>query len=244
MELPAEWPAFAAAAAAAGLVQGSLGFGFSLVTLTGAAFFLPLDVVVPAVAVLSAVIYTGQLTVMRDSLVLKDGLVIVAGMLMGVPGGVALLRFGEPKWLLAALGLVLVLGSASQAMRRGERVERGRKVAFVAGLAGGVLSGSLGTGGPPVVLYTQTQPWKPARMAAVLVFAFLSSTLATLVGYSVSGMLGRTSGMLALVGAPVAALGWVIGFRIFSALPEAAFRSIVQASLAVVGVWYVVRAFA
>jgi uncharacterized protein len=241
VDVPAELPVVAAAFLAAGAVQGSLGFGFGLVGLVGAATVLPVSFAVPLVACIALWVYIGHLGLLRKSFNKNDAAPMVAGMLLGVPFGVLLLRFGEPTWLLGALGVVLLAGTFAQ-LRGATPVERGPRTGFAAGAAGGVLAGALGTGGPPLVLYVSSQPWSPSRGTACLVACFGAAAVAQLIGYTVSGLFGWEQIVLAALGAPAAVVGLLLGQSVFKRLPEAGFRAVVQAVLACVGGWYVFRA--
>lgn len=241
MELPPELAVVAAGALAAGVVQGALGFGFGLVALTGAVLVLPVPEAVPTVASLALWVYLGLLWVLRGDLRARDGVPLVVGLLGGVPVGVALLRFGEPTWLLAGLGGVLLVGTGLQAFGGPPKGEAGRGWGLAAGLTGGVLSGSLGIPGPPAVLYVSAQAWTPSRGTACLQMFLGAGAGAQLVGYGVSGMLGSRALLLAAGCAPAAIVGLLLGQRLFRRLPEEWFRRTVQACLATLGVWFLVR---
>lgn len=241
MELPPELPMIAAAALAAGAVQGAMGFGFGLVALSGAALVLPVPEAVPLVACLGLWVYGSLLFVLRRDLHLRDGGPLLLGLLGGVPVGIALLRFGEPTLLLAALGAVLLLGTVFQTVGGPPKAEAGPRWGLAAGLASGVLSGSLGTPGPPALLYVSSQPWSPARVTACMQLLLGSAAAAQLVGYAASGMLSAGSLRLAAGCIPAAVVGLGLGQTVFKRLPEVWFRRIVRASLAALGVFFLVR---
>ncbi len=243
MTPPPELLSVALACAVAGVVQGSLGFGFGLVAISGSAFVLSMADAVPAISALGVWVYAGMLWVLRRELVVRDAAVMLVGLGLGVPFGVLLLRFGDPTWLLVGLGLVLLVGTAIQAFG-GAPKAGGGGWAWAAGLAGGVLGGSVGSGGPPVVLFVASRPWSPARGTACLQLIFFVMTAVQLVGYTASGLLGREELVLAAGGAPAAVLGLAIGQTAFRRIPEQWFRRTVQACLACLGVWFVVRGIA
>ncbi len=241
MPLPTELIVVALAFAVAGVVQGALGFGFGLVSLSISAFVLAVSDAVPTVSLLGVFVYAGMLHLLRSDLVLRDALGMGVGLLAGVPVGVALLRFGEPTWLLAGLGAVLLVGTAMQVFGGPPKAAGGERWGLAAGLLGGVLGGSLGSGGPPVVLYVSSRPWTPARGTACLQLIFLGMTATQLVGYGVSGLLGAQEATLALAGAPAAVGGLWLGRTAFHRVPELWFRRTVQASLACLGLWFLSR---
>lgn len=243
MDLPPELLPVAAGFLLAGVVQGALGFGFGLVSVTCAALVLDLPQVVPVVSSVAVVVYSVTALVLRASFVPRDLAPLALGIVFGVPVGVVLLKNVPSSWLLAGLGVVLLAGTANQLRQSGPPPELGPAWGTGAGLMAGVLAGSVGFGGPPAILYVASQPWSKERTTALLQVLFVSTTALQLVGYGVAGLLQSDRVRLAVWCAPAAAVGLALGMAVFRKLPEAGFRRLVQASLAVLGAWFLLKAF-
>jgi hypothetical protein len=161
---------------------------------------------------------------------------IAAGVVVGVPLGTYALKTGSPDVVLTALGLFLVAVSLILLrLRDGRRVDWPRWSAPPVGLAGGVLTGLFGTGGPPLIIYYHLAGMAKGAFRGNLMAIFLLQTCLRVPAYAVSGLITAPrfwSGMLLV---PAALVGTWLGQRLHVQLSERAFRRLVSLLLGIIG---------
>ena len=141
---------------------------------------------------------------------------LLLGSLCGLVVGAFLLAALPLPWLRRGLGILTLLFGLSRFTPIAARVAPtpSRRLAFLGvpvGFASGLLTGAIGTGGPPVVAYLHYRLATPAARRATLLLYFMVLDLARLPGYL---RLGIGSATLLWTGAaliPFALLGIVCG---------------------------------
>jgi uncharacterized protein len=225
-------------AAVAGFVQGLSGFAFGLVA-TSFWIWVIEPQLAAALAVFGAL--TGQviaaLTVRRGfrwSLLLP----FLAGGVIGVPVGVALLpRLDVPAFKLM-LGLLLVIWCPLMLMARQlPRVRIGGRYAdAVAGALGGVMGGIGGyTGVIPTLWCTLRGFDKDAQRVVVQNFNLAALAFA-MASYLAAGVVTREMLPLFAIVAPAMLVPTLIGTRVYIGISEARFRQVVLGLLTLSGV--------
>jgi hypothetical protein len=117
----------------------------------------------------------------------------------------------------------------------------GRFWRWAAGGAAGIIGGAVGTPGPPVILYVTAQGWSPRTIKANLQAFLIVNQSVILAGYWWAGLLTAEVGLFALAFAVPAAVGLVLGMRLFDRVDHVRFRKIVFALLFVSGLALLVR---
>lgn len=236
----------AAGAAAAGFVQGLSGFAFGLVAMAIWAWGLEPTLAGPLVVFGSL---TGQLIAARP--VLRGAnpmpaIPFVLGGLVGVPMGVALLRYIDPLTFKTALGVLLMVWCPIMLMARDlPRIEwGGQKADAVVGWIGGVMGGLGGLTGPAPILWGTLRGWERHKQRVMfMVFNLTMSTL-TIVIYVVSGTIPLSAWPLFAVVLPAMLLPSLAGYRLYHRVSDALFRRIVLGLLSVTGVILVISSLA
>lgn len=237
-----DWAGMACAVLAAYTVFGMTGFGSAVVAVPILVHFVPLQFAVPLVMLLDLV---STLTVgaLNWRLVARAELLrLMPFMILGVIAGVTLLVNVEPRWLLLALGIFVVLNAVWNLMRRAPAHPVSALWSVPAGVSGGVFSALFGTGGPIYTTYlarrVDTASFRPTSSTIILM-----SGLIRLVTFGSSGLLqqpGLITDWLWLL--PVCALGVFIGSRLHAKLSPERVRQALFVLLAVSGAGVIVRA--
>ncbi len=222
---------------AAGTVYVVLGFGVGLIAVGCLALVLP--------DVRDVVVLLFFVTVPAEVYVVASGwrmirwrvvLPVCSGIVVGVPLGTWVLRFGEPSFLLLLLGLLLVAaGTAFLGLGERRGVRAPGWVGPSVGLMSGVLGGMLGTGGPPLILYYQLSGADKSTFRQSLMVIFLLVTLVRLPTYALSGLLTPARAWSGLAVVPTALLGVWLGSRLHVRVSEAGFRRLVSLALVLLG---------
>lgn len=229
-------------AVAAGFVQGLSGFAFGMVAMS-----IWVWGVEPRVATVMAVAggLTGQIVAavsMRRGLRLALLWPFLAGALVGVPLGVALVPHMNAALFKLTLGALLVVFCPAMLLApRFPRVNFGGRVADgVAGAAGGVMGGIGGFTGVVPTLWCTLRGYDKDVQRSLIQNFNLAALSMTLAAYIVSGNVTREMLPLFALVAPALLIPSLLGARIYVGLSEAAFRRVVLALLTASGVTMVV----
>jgi uncharacterized membrane protein YfcA len=231
----------AAVAAVAGVVRGFSGFGAALIMAPGFLLVVsPQDAVVMTVLLNFMTITQLLGPALRQVNWRELGPMGLAGM-AGVPLGSVLLIAVDGGVIRRVIGAV-VLGF-SVAMLAGWRYTgpRTRGATLVVGALGGMLTGSAGVGGPPVILYllSNDRPMAESRAGFIVFFTFIQ--LAALPVFLVAGLVSwRLLGHTALL-VPLYLIATHVGARLFARANEALARRLALGLLVVIGLATLVR---
>lgn len=236
--MDAPWLLVVVGAAAAGFVQGLSGFAFGMVAMSFWAWALE-PKLAAALVVFGSL--TGQLLAafsVRRGFDWKRLLPFIAGGLVGLPLGVALLPRLDTQVFKALLGGLLVVWCPLMLLARQlPRLTHGGRVADgLAGAVGGVMGGLGGFTGVAPTLWCTLRGYDKDVQRAVIQNFNLSMLLVTFAVYLSQGLITRD--MLPLFGlvAPAMLVPTLLGTRLYIGISEPAFRRIVLGLLTASGV--------
>ncbi len=223
----------AATVLAAGLIRGFSGFGSAMVNAPALSLLWGPTIGVP-VAALVEIVPAVQLTPRA----IPDAQWRTVW-LMGLP---ALILIPAGSWLLvtlpnemvrrtvAAVVLIMIATLWSGWRYRGRRTTR---ISASVGAVSGLLAGTTGIGGPPIILYLMAGGDRPAVLRANMIGYFTVVLVGLAVTYAILGLFGlsvlwRTGFLLVPF-----VVGIFVGARLFPLASERTFRNIALAVLAV-----------
>jgi uncharacterized membrane protein YfcA len=225
-------------AAAAGLVQGLSGFAFGLVAMAFWAWAVPPQLAGPMVVFGSLVGQILGVGSVKRGLDLVRTLPFIVGGVIGVPIGVALLRYIDPTWFKFAVGALLVIYCPAMLFAADlPRITAGGRVADgLAGAVGGMMGGLGGLTGPAPTLWCSLRGWSKDEQRAVFQSFNLAMAALTLITYAVTGLLTRETTHMFLYVLPAMIVPTLIGARLYTRFSDVAFRRLILALLTVSGV--------
>ncbi len=215
-----------AAVAVAGVVSGVTGFGLSLVATPLLLLVLPPRTVVPLMLVhgtlnsLMILLESGRSADLRRIWPLA-----LAG-LLGVPLGTYVLVVCDVNALKALIGAAVALSALAFLSGVRVRVARERLASAPVGLVSGLLNGSTGMSGPPVILFFANLGMEKPVFRASLAAYFLVLNLATVPAYAVGGLFTREVLGYAALFSPALALGVLGGMWLARRVEEQLFRRV------------------
>ena len=245
--MPAQVVALVLITLLAAVVNGSLGYGFSSITVPLALLFLANRVLNPAMVVIEVALNAYVLWANRAALprVWRRMLPIVIGLIPGIIVGTAIVAQVSPaqlRFYTFAVLLPLILLQAA-GLRRPIRSERSVGLGFGGGL--GVLYAVTTISGPPLAVMLNNQGFAKKEFRAALGFIRLAESTFTAVAYWYVGLYTANSMRLVpqilpsvIVGVPVGVWlirhvraetfrrvcmsfdAWVVGFGISTLLRE------------------------
>ncbi len=206
----------------AAVVRGYSGFGFSL--LTALSVFLEPREIIPSIFILEVAASAHLMSTVWREVHWQSLRRLAAGCLIGTPVGVYLLARVPAAPLTLALSAVVLLLASLIARGFLLRAMPGRAATVATGLASGVLNGSIGIGGPPVVMFFFGSPAGVATGRASMIAYFLFTDLLGLAWQWQEGLLDRSVLERALLYAPALGAGIWLGNRAFAAVNPQRFR--------------------
>jgi uncharacterized membrane protein YfcA len=232
-------------------VQGVLGFGFGMLSMSFVVVLFPAEFpmkqAVPLVTGYALLANAFLVYRLRDSVVLGGLRPILLGGFIGVPIGVMLLkRISEGPLLLTLGGVMIVHVLWTLRQADPSALDLGRLWAVVAGCCAGALGASLGTAGPPVVMYGSTKPWDKNQLRGTIQAFFLFCCVVQMTLYVVPDDDGKSLMSMELlrynvVLAPVVALGGLLGLRMSRRVNQEVFRMMVLGGLFLLSLSFVRR---
>jgi len=116
--------------------------------------------------------------------------------------------------------------------------------AWIAGFLSGVLGGSVGAGGPPVIIYTALQPWGKFPIKSTLVGFFLATSIAAGVVQAGLGLMTGEVLVLFASGLPALVTGVMTGSYLFGRINSDGYRKVLNILLMLLGVVMVIKSIA
>ncbi|MFM7064385.1 MAG: sulfite exporter TauE/SafE family protein [Actinomycetes bacterium] len=233
------YAAVAAVVLFAALVQGASGFGFSLVAVPLLALSAgPKDAVVLA-SVLAVLSTAGLAVRFRDQVDRPLALRLLGGACLGLPFGAFVLQVVPAQVLLLAIGVVVLVSTAVLARRSagpGSATAAAPAADVGSGVLCGLLTTSVGTNGPPVVLRLQAHGLPAGRFRATASAVFVGCNLAAVALFAAAGRVDRSLLAQAAVAVPALVVGLWLGDRVHRRLPAERFRSLVLALMVLTAV--------
>jgi hypothetical protein len=226
-----------AGALVAGFVNGLSGTGYALVSL---GFWLhamsPLTAA-PLVAFCSVCGHLQSLPKIWQGVIWSRLWPFMAGGLIGVPLGTAMLAHVQVGPLKIGVGLLLIFYCSWMAfVRRPPVVLGGGRLAdATAGLGGGVLGGMASISGPIPVIWVQLRGWTMLAQRGVNQPYNMSVLAFSLVTAAIAGFLDRTFFVWAAITLPVTLIGAHIGLRLYGRIDDAQFRRLILGLLGLSG---------
>ena len=217
----------------AAAAQAASGFGFSLLAVPLLSFLVDAKTGVVG----SAVVGLGLVAVMaaRDHGHVDRRAVrrTLTAAVVGMPLGLLVIGHVDDATLRTLIAVVVL--SFTVLLWRGLMLRDRPFTDAGAGLISGVLSTSTGTSGPPLVIAFHGKGLAPTAFRATLAMTFLIQGAVSLGGFAVTGHVTRDALVVAAIGVPGTALGWMTGQRLFDRLDHERFRVVVLAMLACSG---------
>ena len=216
-------------------VRSALGFGEALIAVPLLALVLPVTVAAPIAALVSVTV--AAVVVAQDwrHVQVKSAEWLVLSTLIGIPFGLLLLtRVAEP--IVKALLALVIISFSLQALRAKRWRLATDGLAWLFGVAAGVLGGAYGMNGPPLALYGSLRGWPPAEFRATLQGYFLPASAVGMFGYWMVGLWTPSVTHFYLTSLPAILVAIVAGRAVNQRLSARGFLLAVYSGLLVVGV--------
>src|SRR6516165_10483423 len=235
--IPFEIPLFLFATFAGAFVAGLSGFAFGLVAASLWLYILtPLQSATLIVA-FGLVVQGYSVWKLRRALDWRRLSPFVIGAAIGVPVGVMLLAWSDPRSVRIAVGIFLVLYSLYAFFRPPIKLaaSAGPAADAAIGFLNGVIGGLTGLAGILVTIWCGLRGWPKDVQRATFQPVAVAVFLMTAVWLGATGTVTPETLRLFLIGLPCVIVGTWLGLKLFGKIDEAMFRKGVLALLFVSG---------
>jgi uncharacterized membrane protein YfcA len=229
-------PLFLLATFAGAFVAGLSGFAFGLVAASLWLYILtPLQSATLIVA-FGLIVQGYSVWKLRDALDWSKLWPFIAGAALGVPAGVTLLTWSDPRALRIAVGIFLMLYSLYAFFRPTLKLAFGGRASDAAvGFLNGVLGGLTGLAGILVTIWCGLRGWPKDAQRAIFQPVAVAIFLMSALWLGAKGTVTAETVKFFVIGLPCLAAGTWLGLKLFGRIDEATFRKIVLALLFVSG---------
>lgn len=213
-------------ALAAYFVRGIAGFGSALVASPLLAQMLPLSVVVPLVVILDNSGSILQAWRHRRLIVWADLLPLLPFSFAGIALAMALHAWLDGELLKRTLGIFVLLFGIYQFLPQ-PSTHLSRRWAVPVGLAGSLVGGLFGTGGPFYVMYFRLRQLEKTFFLATIAMLWVIDGGLRIAGFALGGHYTQQHLWLLMAMAPMAWLGLHWGQRVHFSISPPTFRRII-----------------
>ncbi len=208
----------------AAVVRGYSGFGFALLAVTSLSLLLPPTQIVPSIFIMDVAASLHLLPGVWRDIHWRALLWLAAGCLVGTPLGVYALAHVPAAPMTLALAVFVLITATLLARGYALKSLPGPAATFATGTASGLLNGSFGICGPPVILFFFSSPAGAAAGRASMIAFFLMTDLTGLAWQGESGLLSVATRWHALIFLPPLTAGIWLGNRGFRRADPVDFR--------------------
>jgi uncharacterized membrane protein YfcA len=231
-----------ATAVVAGFVRGMAGFGAALIlTPVFSALYSPL-LAVPTLGVADLLIGMPLTIQAWRRCRWREVLPLAIAAMAALPAGTWVLLTMPPVVLRVVMASFVLLTVAVLATGWRYAGTPGMPATLLVGGASGVMSGAIGMGGPPVVVFWLAGQTNAAQARANTIAFFGVASIGTQLMYWINGLLTPSVFLLAALLIPAYGTGLYVGARAFRVISETTFRIIALTLVAVVAATTLVAA--
>lgn len=229
----------------ASLIQGITGFGFALVAVPLLSLFIPeIKNITPIIVIYSLITNIIIVYKSRKYVEFKKIVPLIVFAIIATPLGTYILISFKAKTLKIIIGIIIII--TALAMLKNFKIKiRNEKISYgVVGILSGILNGSTGLSGPPVVLFLTNQGEKKDVFRANLtMFGFITNIFA-IINFIVEGIINRDTFTFTVAYFPALLLGVIIGIIVVKKISDYFFRLCTIYLIIILGVYTVISTIA
>jgi len=232
-----ELPLFLLATFAGAFVAGLSGFAFGLVAASLWLYILTPSQSAALIIAFGLLVQGYSVWKLRRALDWRKLWPFVAGAALGVPAGVTLLTWSNPRNVRIAIGILLVVYSLYAFFRPSLKLATtgGRIGDAIVGFFNGVLGGLTGLAGILVTIWCGLRGWPKDAQRAIFQPVAVAIFLMSAAWLGAKGTVTAETIKFFVLGLPFVFAGTWLGLKLFGRIDEAMFRKIVLALLFVSG---------
>ncbi|MEJ2586897.1 MAG: sulfite exporter TauE/SafE family protein [Deltaproteobacteria bacterium] len=218
------------------IIQGMTGFGAGLVSGPILAIFLApkLVIVILLVTGISNLILVAYHSRKGVDLRRLRPLVLLA--VIGIPFGSYLLMVVSPSVARALIAIVSIGFSTFLLLGYSRRLEREFMASCGFGFISGILTASVGMGGPPIIIFLANQEWPKEVFRATVAFLFLITGTLSLFSHILTGVTTGDRMIIGLSLIPASIIGFYLGDALFEKVSHKLFINVALILILISGI--------
>lgn len=226
------------------VIKGATGFGENMLMIPLLLLFYDIKFVLPIILILVLfadiyLIYKFHKAIdkklLRIFAISSIGGIIIGSWLLNILSGETI------KVIFAVFVIIFSLKNLFAKSNSDEKKSIDIVPASAAGFGGGLLSGFIGVGGPPLVMYVDHLNLKKAVFRATLVATFFVFDIQRLITYAYSGLVATDTIKYSIYLIPSMIVGSFVGMKLHSRINEVHFKKVVSVILLFAGVMLLVQ---
>jgi uncharacterized membrane protein YfcA len=214
---------------AAAFVTGLAGFAFGMVAASIWLYILAPSQASPLTAAYALLVQGYAVWKLRHSLNLRRLAPLILGSAVGIPAGIAALRWISPTYVRACVGGLLVVFSLYNLVlpKLPALKAAGRSADAAVGFLNGVLGGTTGLGGILPTIWSGLRGWPRDEQRAVFQPTAVATFVMMIAAFGGAGIITLDTVRFFVIGLPALVAGTWLGWRFYEILDEGAFRNVV-----------------
>jgi uncharacterized membrane protein YfcA len=225
----------ALATAVAGIMRGFAGFGTAITLAPVYSVLWGPAVGVPTMLLLEAAIGSQLLFGAWKDVNRRVAVPMAGAACAMVPLGAWMLFVADPEWLTRAMGVLVIAFSAVLASGWRYRGSRPLPLTMAVGATAGLMKGSTGMSGPPVILYLLAGTEEAREHRANLIMFFAIIGIVALLPPFIGGLFTAAVLIKVALLVPVMLLFVRVGAAMFGRVRQGRFRAVAYGILLIVG---------
>ena len=211
----------------ASIIRGFNGFGFSAICISGFSFILPAIEIVPIILMLDVVISIFMVPYIWNKIDWKFVFQILAGIIVGSPIGLYLLRYLSAEITHLSICLIIIFFSILLMKGYTNQKINNTYVKTFTGIISGTLNGLTTLGGMPVALFLLVTSIQPAIIRGSLAALFFLTDIYAFILSFFAGIVDMTTIYRTLPLIIILPIGVYIGDKFFVKSKEETYRKVV-----------------
>jgi len=228
----------------ASFIQGSVGFGFSLISVPLlSSFFSPIQ----AVGINSIVASVNSIIIfylLRKDIQYKKTIPYIVTAYASIPLGIIFLKYLNKTVIMVSLGIsvvILTLFSIFLINTKTMKFFKSKIFGYIASFASGFLGGAFTTPGPPMIAYFYNVDDSKMQAKANIQFYFFALDLLIIPAFSYTGIINTKIALNSFILLPAVIIFSKTGVIFSKKIPPKLFGSIVNVFLIALGLYILIK---
>lgn len=225
----------------ASFIQGITGFGFALIAVPLLSLFIPeIRNITPIIVIYSFLTNIIIVYKSRHYIDYKKIIPLIIFGLMATPVGTFMLIYIKAKTLKIIIGIVITI--TALAMLKNFKIKiKNEKVSYgMVGLLSGLLNGSTGLSGPPVVLFLTNQHIDKDVFRSNLTFYGIATNIFAIIIFILEGIINLSVLHFTAFYLPALLIGVLLGIKLSAKINEVIFRKLTIYLISLLGLYTII----
>ena len=222
------------------LIQGTVGFGFSLVAVPLLALAMPLKEIVPMLVLYSLFLNIMVWFKVKGKVDKKKIMLLIIFGLVSIPFGIFILNYVKEIYIQIFVGILIIISSLAM-IKNYKFTFKNDAIAYsLAGILSGILNGATSLSGPPVILMLSNEGVNKGSFRKTLATYFMVLNIFSLPMFIASGLLDKPLLIKSAIIFPSMVIGVILGIGLGNRMKEHHFRKITLGLVFAMGIMTVI----